>query len=308
MTPLGALSVIISAILSSYILNESLNVLGKIGCLLCVLGSTIIVIHSPPEGLIDDLESLGYMIGSPGFLFYLALIIFATVALILLAVPKYGTSHILIYVLICSMIGSLSVCACKGLGIGLRQVFLGINDDLGTGLFWFLLFSVITSVTVQMNYLNKALDIFETSLVTPIYYVLFTTFVLIASSILFKEYSRITYTDMTGNLCGFLTTVIGIFLLNSFKDFEVSFEDLKNHWRNSQFRTTGARPKATFSTRMSGEDDSTQKLLNSVKEVSFAGRKKEKRKFQQKRSFGHDNSGSNVKINVDDGSDSSTTN
>ena len=57
-------------------------------------------------------------------------------------------------------------------------------------------------------------------------------------------------------------------------------------------------------------DDSTQKLLNSVKEISFAGRKegREKRKFKQRKSFGRDNSAASVKINVDDFSDSSTTN
>lgn len=271
------------------------------------------MIHSPPEGIIDDLESLGYMIGSPGFLLYMALVLFITIALITLVVPRYGSSHILVYILICSMIGSLSVCACKGLGIGLRQVFLGMSDDLSTGLFWFLVFAVIASITVQMNYLNKALDIFETSLVTPIYYVLFTTFVLIASSILFKEYSRITYTDITGNLCGILTTVIGIFLLNSFKDFELSLEDLKNYWRNSQYRSSATRPKISLCVdRLEEGDGSTQKLLNSVKEVTFAPRKKgkDKRKYQHKRvlGHGHDNLAASVKVDVEDSSDSSTTN
>jgi hypothetical protein len=48
-TPLGALSVIVAAILSSKFLNEKLNLLGKLGCFLCIIGSTIIVIHSPKE-------------------------------------------------------------------------------------------------------------------------------------------------------------------------------------------------------------------------------------------------------------------
>ena len=39
-TPLGALSVLVSAILSSYFLNERLNLHGKIGCFLSILGST----------------------------------------------------------------------------------------------------------------------------------------------------------------------------------------------------------------------------------------------------------------------------
>lgn len=37
-----------------------------------------------------------------------------------------------------------------------------------------------------MNYLNKALDLFNTAIVSPIYYVMFTTFTITASVILFQ--------------------------------------------------------------------------------------------------------------------------
>ncbi|XP_060673489.1 probable magnesium transporter NIPA3 isoform X2 [Ziziphus jujuba] len=41
-TPLGALSIIISAALAHIILNEKLHVFGVLGCVLCVVGSTSI--------------------------------------------------------------------------------------------------------------------------------------------------------------------------------------------------------------------------------------------------------------------------
>lgn len=41
-------------------------------------------------------------------------------------------------------------------------------------------------VVTQMNYLNKALDLFNTAIVSPIYYVMFTTFTITASAILFQ--------------------------------------------------------------------------------------------------------------------------
>lgn len=44
-----------------------------------------------------------------------------------------------------------------------------------------------------MNYLNKALDSFNTGIVTPVYYVMFTTMVLIASAILFKEWQNLSF-------------------------------------------------------------------------------------------------------------------
>lgn len=51
-----------------------------------------------------------------------------------------------------------------------------------------------------MNYLNKALDTFDTYLVTPVYYVFFTTFVLIASSILFQEWRTMEFSNFLGKL------------------------------------------------------------------------------------------------------------
>lgn len=41
-------------------------------------------------------------------------------------------------------------------------------------------------VVTQMNYLNKALDLFNTAIVSPIYYVMFTTLTVTANVILFQ--------------------------------------------------------------------------------------------------------------------------
>ena len=69
--------------------------------------------------------------------------------------------------------------------------FSGNKNDLTNWLTWFFLIMVIVCVAVQMNYLNKALDSFNTGIVTPVYYVMFTTMVLIASAILFKEWRNL---------------------------------------------------------------------------------------------------------------------
>ncbi|XP_069780815.1 magnesium transporter NIPA3-like isoform X2 [Narcine bancroftii] len=57
-TPLGALSVLISTVLASYTLHEQLNILGKLGCMLCIVGSTVIVIHAPEEEGIHSLDQM----------------------------------------------------------------------------------------------------------------------------------------------------------------------------------------------------------------------------------------------------------
>lgn len=225
-TPLGALSVLVSAILSSKFLNERLNLIGKVACLLCVLGSTVIVLHSPKEGNVESMEMLGTMIVEPAFIVYVIFVVTAASILMVIYAPKYGTSNVVIYVAICSVIGSLSVMGCKGLGLALRETFAGRNE-FTSWVTWVCLIGVIICISVQMNYLNKALDVFNTSVVTPIYYVFFTTFVLIASAILFKEWGNLSGEDVLGSLTGFMTVVCAIFLLNAFKDWDVSLSSLQ---------------------------------------------------------------------------------
>ena len=48
-----------SAVLSSTLLNEKLNLHGKIGCFLSIIGSTVIIIHAPEEEQIEDLYQIG---------------------------------------------------------------------------------------------------------------------------------------------------------------------------------------------------------------------------------------------------------
>jgi hypothetical protein len=66
-----------------------------------------------------------------------------------------------------------------------------------------------------MNYFNKALDIFSTSVVTPIYYVFFTTATILASVIMFQGIYDATGPQIISVFCGFLTIFIGVFMLNA---------------------------------------------------------------------------------------------
>lgn len=56
-----------SAILSSIFLKERLSFQGKIGCLQCVLGAIIIVMHAPEQGAADSsIETFKHLVLSPG--------------------------------------------------------------------------------------------------------------------------------------------------------------------------------------------------------------------------------------------------
>lgn len=144
-------------------------------------------------------------------------VLVSSLLLIFVAGPRYGQSNVLVYVAVCSAIGSLSVSCVKGLGIALKELFTGkpvLKEPLG----WVLLVCLVICIGIQINYLNKALDIFNTSVVTPIYYVLFTTAVMMSSAILFKEWQHMVLDNIIGTISGFLTIVSGIFLLHALRD------------------------------------------------------------------------------------------
>jgi hypothetical protein len=67
-TPLGALSVLIGAVLGSYFLDEQLGVLGKIGCAICLIGSVIIVLHAPPDKEVSSVDEILNLAIQPGML------------------------------------------------------------------------------------------------------------------------------------------------------------------------------------------------------------------------------------------------
>jgi drug/metabolite transporter (DMT)-like permease len=67
-TPLGAVSIIISAVLAHIILREKLHIFGILGCALCVVGSTTIVLHAPQEREIDSVIEVWNLATEPGAL------------------------------------------------------------------------------------------------------------------------------------------------------------------------------------------------------------------------------------------------
>ncbi|RXG52829.1 Magnesium transporter NIPA2 [Armadillidium vulgare] len=214
-TPLGALSVLVTAILSASLLGEALNLLGKIGCALCILGSTVVVIHAPTEAEVTSIEELAEKLVQPEFVLYVMIVISFSFVLIFHFSPRYGTRNVVIYIAICSFIGGFSVLGCKALGLAIKET-LGGKNEFNNWITWFSLVSLIVCICTQMNYLNKALDIFNTSVVTPIYYVFFTTCVILASAVLFKEWQGMSAKDIIGVVSGFLTVVVAIFLLHAF--------------------------------------------------------------------------------------------
>jgi len=97
-----------------------------------------------------------------GFLMYCFCVLVFTLIMIYAVAPKYGRSNPLVYVSICSLVGSVSIMAIKGFGIAVKLTFAGNNQFIYVSTY---VFGLVVSVCImiQMNYFNKALDTFSTN-------------------------------------------------------------------------------------------------------------------------------------------------
>ncbi len=185
-TPLGALAVLVGAVLGSYFLNEVLGTLGKLGSAICLIGAVIIVLHAPPDKEITTIDEILHLAIQPGksslclrvreqevaaclanislgFLLYSTAVTVYTFIAIYKIAPVHGKKNPLIYLSICSLVGSVSVMSVKAFGIALKLTFAGSNQFSHPSTYVFMIITTVCILT-QMNYFNKALSQFPTNM------------------------------------------------------------------------------------------------------------------------------------------------
>eukprot|EP00834_Sanchytrium_tribonematis_P006445 NODE_474_length_7000_cov_1.160122.p3 type:complete len:286 gc:universal NODE_474_length_7000_cov_1.160122:539-1396(+) len=205
-TPLGVLSVVTSAILSDIWLKDSLSQHGKIACLLCVLGSITVVLHAPEARQIYSIEQFLDLALQTRFIIYFWILVLIT------AVCFYLNSkgpRVIPLITIASISASFSVCLVQAVAQGIFS-FLSKKNDFN---FLLLLFTGITICTliISLYFFNVALSHHSASRVTPIYYVLFTFYTLLTSSLLWGFETNIV--SAATIVLSFMMLACGVFIL-----------------------------------------------------------------------------------------------
>ena len=127
-TPMGALSVVISAILSHIVLKEKLSLFGWIGSVQCILGASILALNAPEEQSVTNIVEFKKLFLAPGFLAWGSVTIVTSVILVAWVAPKYGHRSMLPHIGVCSLIGGLSVSCIQGLGACILTTIRGDNQ------------------------------------------------------------------------------------------------------------------------------------------------------------------------------------
>ncbi|KAI8847305.1 magnesium transporter NIPA-domain-containing protein [Chytridium lagenaria] len=193
-TPLGAVSVVVSAVLASIFLKERLSFSreGRLRAMPYWLHH-----HRPPwptQSQAETLPDFLHFVIQPGFLAYAFISVFVLLYLIYYVAPRYGKENPIVYLSICSILGRLWLFA--------QKIY---------PLMVFMIFTILS----EIHFLNKALHLFSTAVVTPVYYVFFTTSTMVSSTVLFRGFPVASVQSGITVLFGFLTIVGGVALLQS---------------------------------------------------------------------------------------------
>ncbi|KAK8060003.1 hypothetical protein PG996_009933 [Apiospora saccharicola] len=192
---------------------ERLSMVGKVACFLCIVGSVVIVMNAPAESSVANIQEMQKYVIAPGFLSYAGVIIVGSAITAFYAGPRWGKKNMLVYISICSWVGGLSVVATQGLGAAIVAQVQGTSGSQFKHWFLYVLFVfVIGTLLTEIIFLNKALNLYNAAMVTPTYYVYFTSTTIITSAVLFQGFKG-TASSIVTVVMGFLTICSGVVLL-----------------------------------------------------------------------------------------------
>ena len=255
-TPLGALSVVVTCVLSEYFLDEKMNLFSKLGVLLAVLGSIFIVLHAPKAQVIDSLDDLKntYILSSQ-FMIYATIVLVVMIFLVLLK-----SDHYFYKILLSSLAGGFCVISTKCLGIAVVQINKsGLLSVLSNWFFYLVILSMLCSISIQIVQITRALNTESASTVMPIFYITFTISVVSGMNVLFKEYNRMTTSEVVSVFIGFSVLCCAVFLLRGFSDLPIykisDIEEYSLQIRNSNVHMSSTRSCQYNNQRLSNFDN-----------------------------------------------------
>ncbi|KAL1503330.1 hypothetical protein AB1Y20_011382 [Prymnesium parvum] len=212
-SPLGAVAVIANAVLAATVLREPFSCRNFLGVLFTISGAVVVVTNSPPkyEELTVD-SFVNFVFSKPSFSFVTFLAV--AIPLLLVAEPLYGKRFLLVNVMLCSLLGSITVACSAAASTFVRDFVSGQYQLALHPASWCL--AVLTPVTavLQLKHLNKALHHHSSSQVVPVYYITFTLSSISASGIVYQDFWAFTPTLAAGFSVGCFLCFFGVYLLS----------------------------------------------------------------------------------------------
>ncbi|KAI5475616.1 hypothetical protein MNV49_001126 [Pseudohyphozyma bogoriensis] len=208
--PLGTVALVANCALAPLILKEPFRKQDLFGIALAVLGGITVVWSSKssdkklfPSELIAAISTLPFIIYS-----VLSLVLGSTLAY--LSRTKWGDRFVMIDIGVCAVAGGFTVLSTKAISSFLNLMFLSMFKEWIT---WPILVVLIGTALIQVNFVNKSLQRFESRIVIPAQFCSFSLSAIIGSAILYREFEGVDFDKAVNFAFGCGVSALGVYIL-----------------------------------------------------------------------------------------------
>ncbi|TGJ88086.1 hypothetical protein E0Z10_g647 [Xylaria hypoxylon] len=210
-SPLGVVALISNCVIAPIFFGEVFRKRDFWGVLIAVGGAITVVLSAKGEETKLDPHDVWDAITTMAFEIYLGVTVFLIIVL-MWASPRYGHRTILIDLGLVGLFGGYTALTTKGVSSMLSSTLF---KAFATPVTYGLIIVLLGTAVMQVRYVNKALQRFDSTQVIPIQFVLFTLSVIIGSAILYRDFERTALEQAVKFIGGCLLTFFGVFLITS---------------------------------------------------------------------------------------------
>ncbi|KAJ5716413.1 hypothetical protein N7493_008324 [Penicillium malachiteum] len=210
-SPLGVVALISNCIIAPCLLKEKFRARDFWGVLISIAGAVVVVLSAKSSEEKLGPDEIWAMITTWEFELYLGL----TSALILGLMwgsYVYGPRSILIDVGLVALFGGYTALSTKGVSSLLSFTLWHVITFPIT---YLLVFVLVFSAVMQIRYINRALQRFDSTQVIPTQFVLFTLSVIIGSAVLYRDFNSMSPGRAGKFVGGCFMTFLGVYFITS---------------------------------------------------------------------------------------------
>jgi magnesium transporter len=220
-SPLGVVALISNCVIAPFMLKEHFRWRDFWGVVVAVGGAVTVVLSAKQkEKKLGPHEVIG-AITTTEFEVYMGVTI-VLIGILAWASPKYGNRTILVDLGLVGLFGGYTALSTKGVASMLSST---LWKAFTTPVTYALVAVLIGTAIMQVRYVNKALQRFDSTQVIPVQFVLFTLSVIIGSAVLYRDFEKTTAERAVKFVGGCLLTFFGVFLITSGRDGQIDGED-----------------------------------------------------------------------------------
>ncbi|OIW33870.1 DUF803-domain-containing protein, partial [Coniochaeta ligniaria NRRL 30616] len=210
-SPLGVVALISNCVIAPMLFKEIFRTRDFWGVIIAIAGAVTVVLSANTQETKLEPHDVWKAISTMEFEIYVA-VTCSLIAVLMWASPRYGNRTILIDLGLVGLFGGYTALSTKGVSSMLSSTFLGAFT---TPVTYVLVLVLLGTAIMQVRYVNRALQRFDSTQVIPIQFVMFTLCVIIGSAVLYRDFERTTARQAAKFVGGCLLTFFGVFLITT---------------------------------------------------------------------------------------------